>query len=58
VSKRALFLAVFVVISTGYDFYRGYHHTHSIAEGIVYVVFGLIVLAFFWWLYSKRRNLN
>jgi len=58
-SKRAiLFLAVLVAISTVYDFYRGYHETQSIIGGIVYVIFGLIVLAFFWWLYSKRRNSN
>ena len=58
-SKRAmLFLAVLVAISTVYDFYRGYHETRSIIGGIVYVIFGLIVLAFLWWLYSKRRNSN
>jgi cytochrome c biogenesis protein CcdA len=56
-SKRAmLFLAVIIAISTVYDFYRGYHETQSIAGGILYVIFGLIVLAFFWWLYSKRHN--
>jgi len=53
-----LFLAVLVAISTVYDFYRGYHETRSIIGGIVYVIFGLIVLAFLWWLYSKRRNSN
>jgi cytochrome c biogenesis protein CcdA len=59
VSKRAmLFFAVIVAISTVYDFYRGYHETRSIIGGIVYVIFGLIVLAFFWWLYSKRPNSN
>lgn len=58
-NKRAiLFLAVIVAISTVYDFYRGYHETRSIISGIVYVIFDLIVLAFFWWLYSKRRNSN
>jgi len=58
-NKRAiLFLAVIVVISTVYDFYRGYHETRSIIGGIVHVIFGLIVLAFLWWLYSKRRNSN
>jgi cytochrome c biogenesis protein CcdA len=58
-SKRTiLFLAVIVAISTVYDFYRGYHEMRSIISGIVYVIFGLIVLAFFWWLYSKRRNSN
>lgn len=58
-SKRAiLFFAVLVAISTGYDFYCGYHETRSIIGGIVYVILGLIVLAFFWWLYSKRRNSN
>jgi cytochrome c biogenesis protein CcdA len=58
-SKRAmLLLAVIIAISTVYDFYRGYHETQSIAGGILYVIFGLIVLAFFWWLYSKRHNSN
>jgi hypothetical protein len=45
-SKRAiLFLAVLVAISTLYDFYRGDHETRSMIGGIVYVIFGLIVLA-------------
>jgi LPXTG-motif cell wall-anchored protein len=58
-SKRAmLFLAVLVAISNVYDFHRGYRETRSGISGIVYVIFGLIVLAFFWWLYSKRRNSN
>ena len=54
-SKRAmLFLAVTFGISTVYDFYRGYHETQSIFGGIVYVIFGMIVLAFFWWLSAPR----
>ena len=45
--RRMLFLAVAISISVGYDFYRSYHHSQSILEAIVHVVFGLIVLAFF-----------
>ncbi len=62
-SKRViLFFVVVVGISTIYDFYRGYHRGYhedrSIIGGIAYVIFGLGVLAFFWWLYSKRPNSN
>jgi hypothetical protein len=56
--RTILCLAVIVAISTVYDFYRGYHEMRSILGGIVSVICGLIVLAFFWWLYSKRRNSN
>jgi hypothetical protein len=57
VSKRAvLCFAAVVGISTVYDFYRGHHQTHSIIGGVVYLLFGLVVLAFFWWLYSKRPS--
>jgi cytochrome c biogenesis protein CcdA len=57
-SKRVtLFLAVAIGASVAYDFYRGYHETRSTLAGIVAVVFGLVVLAFFLWLY-RRPNSN
>jgi len=46
------FLAVVGIFSV-YDFYRGYHQTRSVIGGIVYVFFGLILLAFFWWLFMR-----
>jgi len=39
--KRAiLIVAVLIAISTIYDFSRSYHHSKSIAAGILSVVFG------------------
>jgi hypothetical protein len=51
-----LFIAVLFAVSTGYDFYRGYHGTRSIIGGIVSTIFGLVILGFLWSLYSGRRN--
>jgi hypothetical protein len=53
-----MFLVVAVGVSTVYDFYRGYHQTRSIVGGIGYVVFGLVLLAIFWWLCSKGTSPN
>jgi hypothetical protein len=56
-SKWAIILiAALFAVSTGYDFYRGYHETRSIGGGIASVIFGLIILAFLWWLKSKGKN--
>ena len=58
-SKPAIpLIAALFAISTVYDFYRGYHDTHSVAGGIVYVIFGLVTLAILFWLYSTRRKSN
>ena len=55
-SKRAMpFIAVLVAISTVYDFYRGYSHEKSIAEGGLSVVFGLILVTNLWWAFSRRN---
>jgi hypothetical protein len=53
-NKRMFFIAIAVLASTVYDFYRGYHQDHSVLGGLVWVFAGLIVLAIFWWLYSHR----
>jgi len=53
-----LLVAALFAISAVYDFYRGYHQTHSIIGGIVYVILGLVILGVFLWLYSKRKNSN
>src|ERR1039458_7230744 len=45
--KRAIaivFIAVLFAVSTGYDFYRGYHAFRSIIGGIVSIIFGLVIL--------------
>ena len=55
---RIVFLALLFAISTGYDFYRGYHEAKSITGGFVSVIFGLIILAMLGWLYFSRRNSN
>ncbi len=56
---KVLFVAVLFVLSAGYDFYRGYHETRSITGGVVYVFFGLILLAilFALWLGFSKKNL-
>jgi hypothetical protein len=54
-SKRALLFLAVAGIFFVYDFYRGYHQTRSVIGGIVYAFFGLIVLAFFWWLLMRSR---
>jgi hypothetical protein len=51
--RAAIAIAVAVALSGGYDFWRGYHQTQSIEGGIVFVVLGFIVLALFWYLFSK-----
>jgi LPXTG-motif cell wall-anchored protein len=53
-----LLVAALFTISTAYDFYRGYHQTHSVIGGIVYAILGLVILGAFLWLYSKRKNSN
>jgi hypothetical protein len=57
-AEAGMLLVVTVGISSVYDFYRSYHHAHSIVGGIGYVVFGLVLLAIFWWLYSEGRSSN
>ncbi len=49
-------VAVLVVISAIYDFYRGYSHEKSITEGSLSVIFGFIVVACFWWLFTKENS--
>ena len=53
-----LFIAVLFAVSTGYDFYRGYHGTRSIIGGIVSIIFGLVILGFVWLLHSGPKNSN
>jgi tetrahydromethanopterin S-methyltransferase subunit E len=52
----ALVVGLLFALSVAYDFWRGYHETRSIVDGIAFVVFGLGVLAVFWWLYSRRSS--
>ena len=53
--KKRVLIAAAIIASAAYDFYRGYHDTHSILSGLIWVVGGLIVLALFWWLYSYSQ---
>jgi len=56
-SKWAIiFVAALFTVSTGYDSYRGYYETRSIGGAIAFVIFGMIILAFLWWLKSKGKN--
>jgi hypothetical protein len=55
-NKRAFLIALAVIASAVYDFYRGYHEDHSIVGGLVWVIGGLIVLAVFCWLYSQGQH--
>ena len=47
-NKRVATIVVVVVggvaLSSGYDFWRGYHETHSVEGGVVYTVLGFVVL--------------
>lgn len=56
---KVLLVAVLFGLSGGYDFYRGYHEVRSITGGVVYVFFGLTLLAvlFALWLGSSKKNL-
>jgi hypothetical protein len=56
VSKRAmLFLAAFGV-STGCDFYWGYHSAHSVDDGIMQVLRGFLVLAVLFGFYMFNKS--
>ena len=52
----AIVIAMVIVISAGFDFYRGYQHGKSIGQGALFVLFGFGVLALFWWGYSRRNS--
>jgi hypothetical protein len=39
----ALVTALFA-LSTGYDFWRGYHYRHRIEDGVFFAVFGFVAL--------------
>ncbi len=39
----AIGIALFA-LSTGYDFWRGYHYRHSVHDGVFFTVFGFVVL--------------
>jgi hypothetical protein len=39
----AIVIALFA-LSTGYDFWRGYHYRQSIEDGVFFTVFGFVVL--------------
>jgi uncharacterized membrane protein len=62
-SKRAdMAIAIVILValfglSSGYDFWRGYHYTQSIGGGVAFTLFGfvvLLVLGLFMYLFSKR----
>jgi hypothetical protein len=53
--KKVALIAVLIAISASYDFYRGYSHEKSIAEGGLSVVFGLILVTNLWWAFSRRN---
>jgi hypothetical protein len=54
--EKAIFMVVLILISAGFDFYRGYQNGKSIAQGALFVMFGLGVLGLFWWAYSRRNS--
>ncbi len=49
-------IAVLILFSAGFDFYRGYQDGKSIVQGALFVVFGFGVLALFWWANSRRNS--
>jgi len=48
------FLTLLVVLSGGYDFWRGYRHEHSVYEGLLFAMLGFIVLGVIFILFSDR----
>jgi len=40
-----LLIVALFALSIGYDFWRGYHETHSYEGGVASVVFGFVILA-------------
>jgi hypothetical protein len=51
--KNLIVLLPLFVVSTAYDFWRGYRETLSVGGGLVYVLIGFGVLGFFLWLYHR-----
>jgi hypothetical protein len=51
-----IIVAVLIAISALYDFYRGYSHEKSIAEGSLSVVFGFVILVCLWLGFSRRNS--
>jgi len=51
-----LLVAGLFALSTGYDFWRGYRYRHSVEDGMIFVVFGFIVLGFIAVVYLIRRK--
>jgi hypothetical protein len=47
---------VLVAVSVIYDFYRGYSHGKSIAEGSLYALLGLLFLACILLAFSRRKS--
>jgi hypothetical protein len=49
-SKRAetsiaiVLVAALLALSSGYDFWRGYRYRHSIEDGVLFTVFGFVIL--------------
>ena len=48
-------LAVILLLSGGYDFWRGYKYHQSLYERIMFAILGFIVLAIVFALFSGRR---
>jgi hypothetical protein len=63
-NRPAKFLALAIVLSEVYDFWRGWHHDKSILEGITIAIIGLagwllvgfIIWTFDGWPFSKKPN--
>jgi hypothetical protein len=39
-----LLIVALFVLSSGYDFWRGYHYRHSVEDGVIFTIFGFVVL--------------
>lgn len=50
------FLTLLVVLSGGYDFWRGYSYGHSLYEGLLFAMLGFIVLGVIFILFSDRTG--
>jgi LPXTG-motif cell wall-anchored protein len=43
-SLTILLIVALFALSSGYDFWRGYHYRHSVEDGVIFTILGFVVL--------------
>jgi hypothetical protein len=51
-----LLVVALFALSTGYDFWRGYHYRHSVGDGVIFAVLGFVVFGLIAIVFSLRRK--